>query len=67
MSDDLLTAELVERAGLTEKELEALRLWHPGQYGYDRIAESLDISKRTVRQRIRSGMQKLERATREVG
>jgi DNA-directed RNA polymerase specialized sigma24 family protein len=59
-----LSPELLLRAGVTRKELEALLLYDPGKAGYKRVAEALDIAPETARDRIRRGIRKLERATR---
>jgi predicted DNA-binding protein (UPF0251 family) len=55
--------EVVERARLTRKELEALRLYAGGA-GYRSVALALDLSRSAVRDRISSGSRKLERALR---
>jgi len=59
-----LDPELVIRAGLTGKEREALELKLGSNYGTRVIADTLGISRTTVQDRLRSALNKLERATR---
>jgi hypothetical protein len=52
---------VLERAGLTAKQLDALKLY-AGQRGYKSIALALDISRDAARDRIRGGLRALELA-----
>jgi len=60
-----LDPEIVKRAGLTAKQLEALELYDPGNFGYRSVAMALDISMGAAHDRIREGIRKLEKAMRE--
>lgn len=54
-------SDLYERAGLTEKQREALDLYDQGM-GYKRIALKLGISRATVRERLDIARAKLLKA-----
>ena len=58
ISDDVL-----ERAGLTQKQLDAVRLY-AGDAGYKRVAMAMDVSRDAARHHITAGLRKLEKAMR---
>lgn len=58
-----LSLEELAAAGVTALELQALRLWRPGERGggYGSVALALDISPEAVRNRIKRAIVRLER------
>lgn len=59
-----LDPDLVTKADLTPKEVEALEIYDGNNYGRRAVARTLDISESAARDRIRSGLRKIEKATR---
>ena len=63
-----LDPELVERAGLTRKQRDALELWDPASRtsgGYRTVGMILGVSYETARDHIKAGLRKIEIAMRE--
>lgn len=65
VAGERIPAELVELAGLTDRQREALELWNPDpdktSGGYRTVALAMGCSMSTVRQHIAAGLAKLER------
>jgi hypothetical protein len=59
-----LDPELVEAAGLTRRQQEALEFYDGRNYGYRAVARELDIQFESARGLVRAGLAKIERATR---
>jgi hypothetical protein len=56
--------ELVEAAGLTDRQRQALEFYDGRNFGYRAVARELDIQLESARGLVRAGLAKIERATR---
>jgi DNA-directed RNA polymerase specialized sigma24 family protein len=52
-------SKMIDRAGLTDKEADAFRLYDPGVCGYRSVALALGISKSSAEDRIQRAFRKL--------
>lgn len=59
-----LGADLIEKAGLTDRQVQALEFYDGRNYGYRAVARELDISREAARDLVRAGLRKVEKATR---
>lgn len=59
-----LDPELVKRSGLTDRQRQALEFYDGRNFGYRAVARELDISFESARGLVRSGLRKIEKATR---
>lgn len=60
-----LDPTLIESAGLTSRQVQALEFYDGRNFGYWAVARELDISRSAARDLVRAGLRKIERSTRE--
>jgi DNA-directed RNA polymerase specialized sigma24 family protein len=58
-----LDPDLVERAGLTPRQTQALEFYDGRDFGYRAVARELGISFSTARDLVRDGLRKVEQVT----
>lgn len=61
-----LDPDLIEQAGLTSRQVQALEFYDGRDFGYRAVARELDISREAARDLVRSGLRKIEKLTREA-
>ena len=59
-----LDPKLAEKAGLTERQKQALEFYDGKNYGYKYVARELDISRDGARHLVKEGLRKIEKTLR---